>query len=200
MISVTDGSSQFGRKFIPYLRFIVAWALLANLPFWLAPYFIDARKRGYFDVEYILIGLASLRIPKPYIFLLFCTSCFLDILYTSSQLFYFSTNDIPEAAMYITHLPLGRVLGVFLLLSAITIVWNVLVLSVSPKAVDGGVVRISAAMLVFLFLLVGVDTLDGNNTLSSRDSQSNTKLSTAPYFSFAKMLPNLGRVNLNPAS
>ena len=131
--SLLYGSKVFDRSLIPYLRFVAAWVVLANLPFWLAPYFLDVRIRGYFNVEYILIGLAVLRIPKPFVFLLLYASCFIDILVTSSQLFYFSTSDLPLASTYITQLPLARVSTRFSAAFALSIVWTAFLLKVSPK-------------------------------------------------------------------
>jgi hypothetical protein len=191
-------SRVFQRGLIPYLRFFAAWVVLANLPFWLAPYFFDVRIRGYFNVEYILIGLiwlAARRIPKPFIFLLLYASCFIDILVTSSQLFYFATNDLRVASTYITQLPLTRVLTVFLSLSALAMVWTAFLLKVSPKPGEVRVIRIGAAMLALVFVFVGLDIVRGDNTtLSSRDSIPSVKISSASLTGFIKMIPNLGRV------
>jgi hypothetical protein len=53
MLSSTPSTSP---RFLQLLRFLVAYFLLPNLPFWLASRFLGISRRGYIDIDYAVWG------------------------------------------------------------------------------------------------------------------------------------------------
>jgi len=186
MLSTTPSTSP---RFLQLLRFLVAYFLLPNLPFWLASRFLGFSRRGYIDIDYAVWGIASLFLPPPLVIAGLSLSCFLDVFRISASFYYFSQHDFLASSIYLLQLPWRTVALIAIAASFGLATSSTLIVKIAAaKDKVQGKPTVVVVSLVLILVLVGIDVVSGSNrTFSKRDSQPAIKLANAATFTFARV-------------
>jgi hypothetical protein len=94
------------------IRAVLAFCILANLPFWVAHLFFETGPRAYFNVDYVVVGIAALYLPFAWAVAALSVVFVMDILRTSAAFYFFSQHDLLVSAGAIRHVPVSRSTGV----------------------------------------------------------------------------------------
>jgi hypothetical protein len=134
-------------------RAVLAFCILANLPFWVAHLFFETGPRAYFNVDYVLVGVAALYVPWAWAVAMLSVVFIVDALRTSAAFYFFSQHDLLVSASAIRHVPVSRTatVGACFVLSAIVLAVGTVALG---RVKDSR--RSAAAVLVLVMMtLVG---------------------------------------------
>jgi hypothetical protein len=179
-------------RFLHLLRFLVAYFLLPNLPFWFASRFLGISRRGYIDIDYAVWGIASLFLPPVLVVAGLSLSCFLDLFRISAALYYFSQHDFLASSAYLLQLPWRSVALLAITGSVGVAAWSILIVTIAAardKNKAPGKSTAAAVSVALILVLVGIDVVSGaNRVFPVRDSQPATKLANAASFTFARAL------------
>lgn len=181
------------RGIIFWLRFLLSYCFLLNLPFWIAPKYLDAAPRGLFNLEYVGIGISVLFMPLWLSFAVLEFALVADVVRSATSLYYFTQNDLLSSARYTFELPLGRlaIYATMLLVPTCCLTW--VALKVGPRTSKDRFVACSFAVLTACVLLV-TDVANGTNYMVKvRDTRAHTKLASIPMLAFAKISYDLLR-------
>jgi len=164
IVPVADNDGGNGRRWLgarwSAIRHSGAFLLVPNAAFLLARSLLFGVPRGWINVDYVLAGLIALIAPPWVGVSALIGFCMLEVLVTSSALFYFTWPDWYLVAHYAFQLPMARVLAqialVFVAGAVVcTCVWKL------KGSVTKGKRREAAAVLLAMMLLLSFTRLPG---------------------------------------
>ena len=152
---------------LPFLLIAAFYLILPNLPLLLSAHVLGATPHGYINLEYLIIGVASVFLPRSAVFLLLAVDSLADLAYTICYAYQFPVGDLLSSVRYLPQLPVNRVLGgiaflVLLLAICALLAWF------RPRFHQN--LRTAVTLLVLIALLTPIDWLSGQNPLSHRDT------------------------------
>lgn len=83
-----------------WYTFLTAFLVLPNLPLLLAAHPLSLLLRGYINLDYLLIGILSLFIPRIFTFLLLFTAILLDFIHAACVTYLFSPAEFLQVTRY----------------------------------------------------------------------------------------------------
>jgi len=152
------------------LRRMLAFLLVANLPFWIAQRMMLHVPRGLFSLDFLLIGIAALYLPVTLGVGLFTLLFILDVLSCTSFYYYFTETDWMVAAESLSHLSATRVISVFLELSLCGAVLAALCWFIAGKPEPAERKRQALSLSLVFCLLATAGILAGPFNLFSLDT------------------------------
>lgn len=95
-----------------FLRRMLAFLILPNIPIWAAPHFTTSVPRGIFNLDYLLLAIVSLYFPVGITIACFALLFSLDVFSITSAAYFFSQTDWIVSAQYLNHIPLSRLVRI----------------------------------------------------------------------------------------
>ena len=183
-------SSRFRIDWIsPWIRFVAAFIVVLNLPFWIAARYLDTAPRGWINIEYILIGAVSSVLRRWISWTLLVSALIVDLIHVSTSFYFFTQHDFVHSIRYVVTLPASRFGGNAAILFGIAgaLAWISLILSPSKLPVSRR--SFAATFVLIAVLLAGADVLGGTNAIfQPRNSgSSRVNLAGAPTVAILKM-------------
>lgn len=141
-----------------WLVFALFYAVAANLPFWEASHFLRIEQTGWFCLEYALIGLLALVLPRSVSVVLLSVMVAADLLCAISQSFYISPwMCLKSSLSFLRGVPEHRLLLVgvtFALASTVAAAaWNLS----AGTAPGGWRLKAASALCIFILVAIGAD-------------------------------------------
>ena len=133
------------------LRAVLAFCILANVPFWVGHLFFETGPRAYFNVDYLLAGLVALYLPWAWGVAALSVVFVIDFLRTSAASYFFSQHDLLVSASAIRHVPISRTSGV-----ATVIVLSAILLSAATMALGRPKASRRQVFLVLMFVTLAL--------------------------------------------
>lgn len=175
------------RPVLDAVRFSVAFLVFLNLPFWIAARYTDTYPRGWFNIEFIVLGVFAMFTKRWIIWLLLMLDFLGDIAHTSASFYFFSQQDLVHSARFVLALPTARLVQYGLSLSFFAGLWTWLALKIAPRTYHWRKRTLAVAFLAIPLLMVTIDVLDGSNgLLRIRDTKVETKLASGSTISIIR--------------
>jgi hypothetical protein len=96
----------------PWLFFVFFYAILANIPFWIASYWLGLLPLGWFCLEYAAVGLLALFLPRILAAALLLLVIAADLTSGVSKTYYLSPTECLSNFHSIHELPVTRLIAV----------------------------------------------------------------------------------------
>jgi len=154
--STFQGNSKISRQ-LPWIGFVLFYAIAANIPFWVAMRGLYLLPLGWFCLEYALVGLIALFVPRFFAATLLVLVILADLIGSVSKTYYIAPSECLSNAGYLSAFPASRLLGMagicllVLLTATLAASFPVATLSRSHR------VRTAACLVTFIFLCVALD-------------------------------------------
>ena len=169
------------------LRFLLGYMVLLNLPFWVISRLTDTYPRGWFNIEYLAIGILGLFVNSSITGILVAFVLLGDIFHTSASFYFFSQQDLINSARFVFALPLSRILGIATTLVLFTSIWSWLAVKIGPDKPRSRRGLVAGCLFCIPLVLLAVDIVNGSNGfLRLRDSRAPYKMASASSISLAK--------------
>ena len=140
-------------RWLPYVLF---FALLANIPFWVASRWLDISQNGWFCLEYISVGLLALFVPRLLGAVLLLLAIAVDVLAGVCETYFLSVTQCLTNLGAVRHFSGSRLLAgsavVLLVLLTAFVEWY-LAATVSAKYR----LRTATCLIAFAILYLSVD-------------------------------------------
>jgi hypothetical protein len=187
-------------------RWLLAYFFLANIPIWACQRFFLAPPRAIFNVDYVIVGILGLYIPATLYYGAFTVVFLIDLLASSTAIYYFSQRDLISATKYVAQLPSQQTI----LLAAVLLVCG-FGLAALCRRVAGPIPRtrrrfmsISFCSLSVVFLGMGAFTgstpLDVSTSLRDPDLIAGHKVGTSMTRRTAISIWEIARSNPVPTA
>jgi hypothetical protein len=89
-------------------RWILAYVFLANLPIWACQHLFLTPPRAVFNVDYVFVGVLGLYVSPVLYDAVFTVVFLIDFLANATSIYYFSQQDLVNAAKYVNQFPWKR--------------------------------------------------------------------------------------------
>jgi hypothetical protein len=183
----SDSTTERESHVIASLRFIFGYVVVVNLPFWTASHLTDTYPRGWFNIEYIMVGILGLFVgiwPTAALLVLVLLA---DVFHTSASFYFFSQQDLIASARFVLALPLARTIPIAFALFGFAAFWTYVTLKVVPRMPRTQRNALAVYFIFIPFLFLTVDVINGSNgLLRIRDSRASYKLASANVVSLAR--------------
>jgi phosphoglycerol transferase MdoB-like AlkP superfamily enzyme len=161
--------------------FLPAFLVLPNLPLLLAAHALNLLLHGYIDLDYLLIGLLSLFVPRVVTFLLLLAAIILDFIHAACVTYLFSPAEFLNTMRYgglLSTTRIGQIVAAFV---AALLVCLACVACTSPRLNNRQRRVASATMLIPFVLLVLADLGSARDILLHPGDENNSaRLSRTP--------------------
>ncbi len=134
--------------------FVVFYSIIANIPFWIASYWLGLLPLGWFCLEYAGVGLLALFLPRTIAGLLLLLVSAADLISGVSKTYYLSPTECLSNFTSLQQFPAMRLIGV-----AVVAVLILLVAAIAialPVARMRGTYRRGAATGLIAFIALGL--------------------------------------------
>lgn len=172
-----------GKREEPRFRwyiFLVAFLVVPNLPLLLATRPISLLVRGYVDLDYLIIGLFSLFIPRAVTFFLLCVAIFLDFVHATCATYLFSPAEFFRVMQYGGLLSTTRI-GLILIAFVGTLLICFITVLCTSRHAPARERRIAfVTMTVIFVLLILVDILNARRILRPTEEGPVARLTRTP--------------------
>ena len=156
------------------------YLVLPNLPIWIFEKQMALYPHGYINVESLLVGVFAVFLPRILTFFFLFIETAAAFVYLICYTYQFSLSSLLASTHYLSLLPVGRRSSIVLAFFAVTVV-SALVAWATPQPQGLNRALASAILLLSAVLLVGLDTLDGQNPTIARDaSHAVRRISISP--------------------
>ena len=167
-------------RLMPWVRFIIAFIIVLNAPFWIAPRFLDTAPRGWINVEYIAAAILLLFVRRWVCGIVLGLGLLADTFHSSISFFFFTQHDVLHSLRYIFAVPATRLAIYIILLFIFTgcLAWTALRMAPVVYPTRRG---ITAVILLGLAVTIGlVDLLEGTNSVIHSREPTTYNVATAP--------------------
>ncbi len=160
---------------------IFVYIVAANIPFWVASHSIGLLSTGWFNVEFVIIGILSFFIRRTLTIWLLLGAMLLDMLRGIGATYMLSPLEMLRSARYLSDAASSHLWGIAAVMMCIAVVPMI-----ASLALDGGVSGRTrgygvATLATFAITCGTVDVNTGHTMLFRRDRQLNTsRLTRAP--------------------
>jgi hypothetical protein len=177
------GSIHRWRKLLEFrwYTFLLAFLVLPNLPLLLAAGPISLLVRGYIDLDYLLIGLLSLFVPRAVTFCLLLAAIALDFVHAICVTYLFAPAEFFHVMRYGGLLSTTRI-GLILAAFAITLLLCLAATACTSRRATGPQRRISFVTVSVLILLLALADLRSARRILLRaaDEHSAARITRTP--------------------
>ena len=161
--------------------FLPAFLILPNLPLLLAAHPLNLLLHGYIDLDYLLIGLLSVFVPRVVTFFLLLAAIILDFVHAACVTYLFSPAEFLNTMRYgglLSTTRIGLIVAAFV---AALLVCLACVACTSPRLSGRQRKRASATMLIPFLLLALADLRSARDILLHPGDENNSaRLSRTP--------------------
>jgi hypothetical protein len=162
----------------------VVYLLLLSLPLVLMAHSLALLPRGYINLEYLLICVFSVFLPRSLIFVLLFLESLADLACAISQTYMLSVKDMLESLSILRSLPTPRIMEM-LVVFALLILACAAVAHVRPQSEDR--LWVAGSLLFLITIIASTAVLSGQNPFKRVDVMyANKRLARAPVFSLAR--------------
>jgi phosphoglycerol transferase MdoB-like AlkP superfamily enzyme len=153
-----------------WLLFVAFYAVFANIPFWAASHWLGLLPIGWFCLEYAVVGVLALFVPRILSAVLLLVIIMADLTSAVSKTYYISPTECLAQVGSIWELPGSRLLGVAI--AAVLILLVISIAALLPVAAIRGTYRVFAAACLATFVIL-VLSADGLATIRETGSIPN---------------------------
>src|SRR5271170_4145160 len=154
--------------------FLFAFLILPNLPLLLAAHPLNLLLHGYIDLDYLLIGLLSLFVPRVVTFFLLLAAIILDFVHAACVTYLFSPAEFLNTMRYgglLSTTRIGLIVAAFV---AALLVCLACMACTSPRLSGRQRKRASATMLIPFLLLALADLRSARDILLHPGDENNS--------------------------
>jgi phosphoglycerol transferase MdoB-like AlkP superfamily enzyme len=105
--SVFRENSKISRQ-LPWIGFVFFYAIAANIPFWMAVHGLHLLPLGWFCLEYAVLGLIALFVPRILATALLVLVVCADLISSVSKTYYIAPSECLSNAGYLAEFPASR--------------------------------------------------------------------------------------------
>jgi hypothetical protein len=157
--------------------FLAVFLILPNLPLLLAGRALNLLMQGYFDLDYFVIALFALFLPRALTFLLLLLAVVADFVHAACATYLFSPSEFVNSIRFGGMLSTTRAALMAGTLASVVMVCLLAMLCI-PRSIGRGQRRVAAAALLVLLLLIvpSIQAMANHGRLLSGDEDVSTAM------------------------
>jgi hypothetical protein len=142
---------------LPWIVFVLFYAIVANIPVWMAMRGLSLLPLGWFCLEYALVGIIALFVPRFLSVTLLVLTIFADLISSISKTYYIAPLECLSDIGFLLEFPVSRMLAMaafcllVLLMAAVAGILPVATMRRSSRF------RAAVCLAVFVFLCIALD-------------------------------------------
>jgi hypothetical protein len=143
-----------GASHLRWSIFVTLYAVLANIPFWVASHWLGLAPVGWFCLEYAAVGLLALFVPRVIAAVLLLLVIFADLTCAASKTYFLTPTECLVNVGFLRELPPARLIA----LAAVAVLTLIVISTVAffPVPAMRGTSRRRAAMCLISFLVLSI--------------------------------------------
>jgi hypothetical protein len=167
--------------------FFFVYIAAVNLPFWIASYSMGFVLKGLFNVELLAIGVLSLFVRRAATVSLLLIAMLLDMLRGVNSTYLMSPFEMVRSARFLFEYAPSHVGYLVMVAACMALVCFLAVRAQESRPVGWERVLIASTLVIFLVVIVGIDTYTGHVSFGRLDRQLGTlRLTRSPGYSLVK--------------
>ncbi|MGD0294683.1 MAG: sulfatase-like hydrolase/transferase [Terracidiphilus sp.] len=149
----------FVRRQAPWILTVAFYAVLANLPYWLAQYEFRFVHHGMFCLQYLVVGLLALILPGVARAAILMLGMAADLLFAICESYYLPIRECPESFNAIHNMPANRICFALLVFGMLLLCTLLAARLPWPGTSAGQKWRVAACLVSFGMLLLAADSI-----------------------------------------